>query len=93
MLRHGTFSPDLSKKAGAKKDVTKSQVKRSARRKASARTICRRFKEKKVKFGPYKERGSVGIDAAGGTGRRRSGDGGTGARGAGSRLPRLRMVT
>ena len=39
-----------------KRDVTKAQIKRSSRVKASLRTIGRRFDERKVTFGPDKEK-------------------------------------
>ena len=39
-----------------KRDVTKKQIKRSGRVKASLRTISRRFKEQKITFAPYKEK-------------------------------------
>ena len=45
-----------NEKRTPKRDVTKKQIKHSARVKASLRTISRRFKERKITFGPYKEK-------------------------------------
>ena len=47
---------ELKKKADGKRDITKKAVKRSARCKASVRTISRRFKDRKFAFKPYKEK-------------------------------------
>ena len=46
---------ELTKKAAGKSDVTKAQVRRSARCKASVKTIQRRFKEQKFTYHTYKE--------------------------------------
>ena len=45
-----------SEKKSPKRGVTKAQIKRSGRVKASLRTISRRFKERAVGFKPYKEK-------------------------------------
>ena len=46
----------LVEKANAKYDITKARIVRSARCKASEKTVARRFKEREVKFSPHKEK-------------------------------------
>ena len=56
MARLVEKTKELTKKAAGKADVTKAQVRRSARCKAPVKTIGRRFKEQKFSLHPYKEK-------------------------------------
>lgn len=47
---------DLVDKAAGKKEITMAKIVRRARTKASARTVRRRFKARKIKFAPLREK-------------------------------------